>query len=402
MSFDHDFQLFQSYSEALSAQAAPLAWLDEVAFEKNIDWLATQSQGKKIRIGSKSLRSLWAIQTILKRNPIFQGVLTMTIPEALWLFERGVNDLLVAYPSAQKADFLGLSQAIRAGARMALMADRPEHLDLIQSYAESEKIEVRVVLDVDVSSDFGPLHFGVYRSSLKTVDDLRQLFFQRDQWNRIRWVGLMAYEAQLAGVPDYFSNVFKRGLVQILKRRSRAQVLERRREAVEWLQHQGIEMEIINGGGTGSLSWTALDPAVTEIAVGSGFYAPVLFDAYQDLNLSPALGFALRVSRQSRPGIVTCTGGGYPASGSAGLDRLPMPYLPPGLSLLPMEGAGEVQTPLRVQRQSGVAPRVGDLVFFRHPKAGELCERFLSLHLIRRGAWIQEVSTYRGEGRQWI
>lgn len=395
-------QRYERYRRALEGVRAPLAWLDRSAFESNIDWISSQSGSKKIRIGSKSLRSRWAMEAIFKRSAQYQGILAMSIPEAVWLFKNGFNDFLIAYPTLQRADFEGLSQAVQSGVKICLMADRIEHLNLIQNYAECDGINVRVALDLDVSSDFGPLHFGVYRSSLRGVSDLGQLMSHRQSWPNIQWLGLMAYEAQLAGVPDSFSNPLKQGLIRYLKQRSKVQVLERRQEAVSWLQKNGIHLELVNGGGTGSLSWTAQDPSVTEIAVGSGFYAPALFDHYQDLNLQPALGFALSVSRHPQTGVFTCTGGGYPASGAAGADRLPLPYLPQGFGLMSLEGAGEVQTPIQLKNLNQASVRLGDLVFFRHPKSGELCERFSTLHLIQDDKKIQEVSTYRGDGQQWM
>jgi D-serine deaminase-like pyridoxal phosphate-dependent protein len=42
---------------------------------------------------------------------------------------------------------------------------------------------------------------------------------------------------------------------------------------------------------------------------------------------------------------------------------------------------------------------VGDRVWFRHAKAGELCERFDTLHLLDGDTLVGEALTYRGEGR---
>ena len=89
------------------------------------------------------------------------------------------------------------------------------------------------------------------------------------------------------------------------------------------------------------------------------------------------------------PRVATLLGGGYHASGAAGRDRLPQPHLPPGLRLDPMEGAGEVQTPLLGPPAARL--RVGDRVYLRHAKAGELCERFDSLHLVSGGRVVDEV-----------
>ena len=62
---------------------------------------------------------------------------------------------------------------------------------------------------------------------------------------------------------------------------------------------------------------------ITEITAGSGFYAPTLFDRYSSFRLTPAAMFAMPVVRRPSGGVATLLGGGYPASGAAGRDRLP-------------------------------------------------------------------------------
>jgi D-serine deaminase-like pyridoxal phosphate-dependent protein len=138
---------------------------------------------------------------------------------------------------------------------------------------------------------------------------------------------------------------------------------------------------------------------VTELTAGSGLYGPTLFDAYGGFRPAPAAAFALPVVRRPSPGVVTCAAGGWIASGPAGADRLPVPVHPAGLRLLDTEGAGEVQTPV-----AGAAARdlqVGDRVWFRHAKAGELCERVTDLHLVDAQGGTTAVPTYRGDGRSF-
>ena len=156
-------------------------------------------------------------------------------------------------------------------------------------------------------------------------------------------------------------------------------------------------MPIVNGGGTGSIHTTRQEDAITEITAGSGFYAPTLFDRYDDFSLTPAAMFAMPVVRKPSARIATLLGGGYLASGAAGADRLPTPHLPPGLRVDPLEGAGEVQTP--VTGSAAASLQIGANVYLRHAKAGELCERFNTLYLVRGGEIADEVPTYRGEGR---
>jgi D-serine deaminase-like pyridoxal phosphate-dependent protein len=103
-----------------------------------------------------------------------------------------------------------------------------------------------------------------------------------------------------------------------------------------------------------------------------------------------------------KPGrrVVTALGGGYLASGPADRARLPSPYLPAGLRLDRQEGAGEVQTPLLGAAADRL--QIGDRVWMRHAKAGELCERFSELHLIEANAVVATVPTYRGEGKTFL
>jgi D-serine deaminase-like pyridoxal phosphate-dependent protein len=222
---------------------------------------------------------------------------------------------------------------------------------------------------------------------------------------RFKLVGLMAYEAQIAGLGDAPpGRPLRAAAIRALQSRS-ARELRRRRQAIveavgDLAMQAGAPLELVNGGGTGSLELTAADPSVTELSAGSGLYGPTLFDAYRVFSPRPAALFALPVVRRPGRGVVTALGGGYLASGPSDRARLPQPYLPPGLHLDAQEGAGEVQTPLLGDSADDLA--VGDRVYMRHAKAGELCERFASLHLLEGDRIVEEVPTYRGEGQCFL
>jgi D-serine deaminase-like pyridoxal phosphate-dependent protein len=207
----------------------------------------------------------------------------------------------------------------------------------------------------------------------------------------------MGYEAHIAGVGDRPLGKRLQGhAIRFMKRHSASELAERRAAVVAAVR-EVAPVPIVNGGGTGSIHSTGREPVVTEITAGSGFFASTLFDRYSDFSLTPAAMFAMPVVRRPSGGVATLLGGGYHASGAAGADRLPAPYLPRGLRLDRMEGAGEVQTP--VIGSAAASLRVGDRVYLRHAKAGELCERFNGLYLVQGGEIVDEVATYRGEGR---
>lgn len=139
---------------------------------------------------------------------------------------------------------------------------------------------------------------------------------------------------------------------------------------------------------------------VTEVAAGSGFYGPELFQHYRGFRPAPALHLLFDVVRRPAPDTVTVLGGGWIASGPPGKDRLPVPVWPEGLRYSASEGPGEVQTPLTGRAAAGL--KVGDPVFFRHAKAGEPLERLNSVLVYSNGEIIDEWPTYRGEGKAFL
>lgn len=366
----------------------PLAALDLAAVRANAADLVRRAGSTPVRVASKSVRCRHVLELVLA-TPGFAGVLSYALPEALWLARAGLPDVLLGYPSADRgalAEF-GADPALHES--ITLMVDGSEQLDLIRSVTDAP---LRVCLDVDASLRIGRLHLGVRRSPLRTPADAAGL--ARDATGRgLRVVGLMFYEAQIAGLPD------SSPAVRLVKRRSAAELAVRRGAVVAAVEDElGGKLEIVNAGGTGSLEVSSADPCVTEVSAGSGLYVPTLFDRYRTFVPRPALFFALPVVRRPAPGIATLFGGGYIASGPAGKTRVPSPVTG-GLTLIGTEGAGEVQTPVR--GPGAAALRVGDRVWFRHAKAGELCERFDTIHVVDGDRLVESVPTYRGEGRNF-
>jgi D-serine deaminase-like pyridoxal phosphate-dependent protein len=357
----------------------PLAALDAAALRANADDLVRRAGGTPVRVASKSVRCRWVLDTALAR-PGFAGVMAYSVREAIWLARGGVRDVLLGYPSADRGALRELGSDPALLDAVTLMVDDAAQLDLAPRGA-------RVCLDVDASLRLGRLHLGVRRSPLRTPEDAAALAGAAEQ-RGLRVVGVMFYEAQIAGLPDTSP------AVRLVKKRSAAELAVRRGRVVEAVEKSTGPLEIVNSGGTGSLEVSAADPVVTEVTAGSGLYMPTLFDRYDAFTARPALYFALPVVRRPAPGIVTLFGGGYVASGPAGKTRLPSPVAR-GLKLLGTEGAGEVQTPVR--GADGLA--VGDRVWFRHAKAGELAERFATIAVVDDGVLTATVPTYRGEGQ---
>ena len=341
----------------------PLAIVDVSAFDRNAASLTGRAAGRPIRVASKSLRCRALIERALAR-PGFRGVMCYSLPEALWLNAAGTSeDLLVAYPTVNAAALRALAADEAARRNVTIMVDSAVHLDVVDRVLGDGHPEIRVCLELDVS--WRPLagkpqvHIGTRRSPLFTPRQAAGIATLITQRPGFRLVGVMGYEGQIAGLGDAPpGHPFRARLIRGIQSRSAAELAGRRAEAVRLIQSL-TSLEFVNGGGTGSLESTARDASVTELTAGSGLVGATLFDAYTRFTPEPALLFALPVVRRPGPGIATLFAGGYVASGTGTPDRLPRPYLPPGLTLTGVEGAGEVQTPVRGAAAAGCAPATG-------------------------------------------
>ncbi|WP_405482630.1 amino acid deaminase/aldolase [Streptomyces sp. NBC_00009] len=390
------------YDRATAHLDAPVAIVDLDAFDANADDLVRRAAGKPIRVASKSVRCRALLERVLARDG-FAGIMSFTLAESLWLARSGFEDVLLAYPSADRAAFAELAHDPKLAAAVTVMVDDPAQLRLIDDARDGGREEIRVCLELDTSWQVlgGRVRVGARRSPLHSPAQVADMARSVARRPGFRLVGLMAYEGHVAGVGDAVAGRPVRSrAIRLMQAAARKELAVRRAEVVRAVRTVAPDLEFVNGGGTGSVQHTAAERAVTEIAAGSGLYVPRLFDNYTSFTGRPAALFAQPVVRRPGVGIVTVLGGGYPASGAAGADRLPVPYLPEGLRYDPQEGPGEVQTPLLGAPADDLL--IGDKVWFRHAKAGELCERFDVLRLVEGDAVTATVPTYRGEGYTFL
>lgn len=388
--------------DALRGETLPAVVVDLDAFDRNVRAVAATVRaagGKAIRPATKSVRVPALLKRLAASDPIYRGWMTYSAQETRTLWEDGLDDFLVAYPTAQAGDLAALRAVAEGGGRVALVVDSAEGLRAASTAMAGSAATLRLVADVDMSLRplGGAVHAGVRRSPLRTVDDVRRLYGVAAGMSGVRMVGWMGYDAQLAGLQD--ANPFHGAMnpvARAVRGLSRGAVRAKREALSTALAKDGHAVEIANGGGSGSIDHAPREPWLTEVTAGSGFLGPHLFDYFTNVRFEPAFFVALQVVRASDEGYVTCQGGGYIASGAPGWDKVPLPWWPEGARLVEAEGAGEVQTPLRLPKGTRLA--VGDAVLLRHAKGGELAERFAEYLLVREGKVAERAPTYRGRG----
>jgi D-serine deaminase-like pyridoxal phosphate-dependent protein len=401
------YRNYSYYRDLIRGRRLPLALVDLDCFDTNAAYVAStqQNSGKTIRVASKSIRCPALLQRVFATGgSAFKGVLAFTVEEAAFLADNGFDDILIAYPTVQPADLKLLVETTRKATQVTLVVDCLEHLHHLARAGQQGDVTLRACLEIDMA--YRPMgraiHLGARRSPLRDVRQVTELACAAAGLKGVRITAVMGYEAQIASVNDAIpGRRLKNAVVRKIKQRSMADIMARRQRIIQVLKEQSCAIDLVNGGGSGSLKATALDRSVTEVTAGSAFFAPGLFHHFHDVRFVPAAFFALQVVRIPAPGMVTCQGGGYVASGQAGADKQPRPVMPPGLRYIGIEGAGEVQTPLRLPADTPPLA-IGDPVFFQHAKAGELCERFNHLLLIKKGRIVDRVLTYRGQGYAFL
>lgn len=382
---------------------SPTAWLDLDAVDANIQVVNSKLNGKRLRLASKSVRCIEVLKHIQSQSPAYIGIMSYDATESQHLLTHGFDDVLCAYPQINTQAITNCEQALKEGQKMTWMVDKPEHAHLLSEVGRTLGKPIRLCIDLNMSSKFPAIYFGTQRSHIDNINKLSTFLNAIEGTPNIKIVGLMGYEAQIAGLPESARGKEKLApAIRLLKSRSKKHVAKFRGKAAKLLQKRGISLEYVNGGGSGSLDFTCTQPEITEITVGSGYYMPAYFSYMDTMTpFTPAAGFALPVTRapftQGTHHVVTAHSGGFVASGAAGVDKLPVIHHPKGAVFLKDEGFGEVQTPLKLSGNAALT--IGDTVFVRHAKAGELCEHFNELHVFRGSEQVATWQTYRGQGK---
>lgn len=385
----------------IPAFSSPAAWLDMDSLDHNIKLVNSKTNGKNLRIASKSVRNISVLKYVAENSPDYIGLMSYDAAESQYLLENGFADVLCAYPQMNKAAITDAEKAASnlTDSKLTWMVDKPEHVTLLAEIGSELKKDLRLCIDINTSTKYPAVYFGTQRSQIDSVKKLKKFLKVLKKTSNIQVVGLMGYEGQIAGLPEAAAG--KEALapaIRLLKSRSKKYVTKFRRECVDAIADAGIALEVVNGGGSGSMDFTCSRPEVTEITVGSAYYMPAYF-SYMDTmqEFKPAAGFVLPVTRKPFPKTATCHSGGFIASGAVGKDKWPVIHYPENVSYLPDEGCGEVQTPVKLKQANQLD--IGDNVWFRHAKAGELCEHFNELHVFRNNKLIDTFATYRGQGK---
>lgn len=382
---------YNYYRRVFADRSLPLAYLDLDLLENNIRTVLERSGGKRLRIDARALSCATAIDRVMRSNIRFHGVKCATAHEAVYLArEWELPDVLVAYPTLQRAAVDAVCAALATGCDITLTADSNVHLDLLAEAAANADVTLPVCIEMDLS-----WQRISRRSPLRTSDDLLRLVAQIEAHRNLRFRGVLAFDTQPANIPAWFASPRgRRRFGPKWSANAKRLMHQRREEILAKLRTAGHGPDMVNGDGSGALEFNAADPNISEITVGAALFAPEF--GHDDFEHAPAAGFAAELMRRPRNDRYACLGGGYTAADTLDPKGLPRPFLPSEAVLDVPEGAGEAHIPIHYEGPL----RLGDPVFLRPPNAGELCERFSHLLLVQDGVVVDVAPTYRALGER--
>jgi D-serine deaminase-like pyridoxal phosphate-dependent protein len=184
------------------------------------------------------------------------GITVARVRHAEALVEHGIPSILVANEIVDDSSLRRLIE-LSHRAEIILSVDDAENIERIAHLAGDAKSSVNVVIDLEV---------GLGRCGAPSNQALTLARLARDAGLRVR--GLMGYEGHLQKLPDTDETRRLRSSVAALLNSTRL-----------LLEQDGIPVDIVTLGGTGTYKAYVESPGITEVQVGSyvlmdTFYKP--------------------------------------------------------------------------------------------------------------------------------
>jgi D-serine deaminase-like pyridoxal phosphate-dependent protein len=387
---------YNDLKDVVKSRKLPLVICDIDAFNYNLNKAGNylRKAKKSLRLCTKSVRVPELIKKVEEMDFV-NGLFTYNSAETLFFAEKyHIKDILLGYPTTSAYDAEELCKAATIeGVDISAMVDSTYHLDMLEKAASKYNVSLSILIEVDVADKLFGTNVGVYRSPLRKPEKVVRIAKEIGSRKHLKYRGIMGYEAQNASIGD--TSVFMRWI----KKRSRKNVNQWRQNVVDSLIKEGLEPEVVNGGGSGCFEETAAEPSITEIGIGSLLFKSHIFDDINSLNeFIPSLFFVLQVGRKPKTNIVTAFSGGYVSSGA--VRSLPISIKPETLKTIKNEEFGEVQTPFKYNPKK-ISIELGDPIFCRFGKAGEPLEHFNEVNIYSDGMIIDHFPTYRGMGKRF-
>lgn len=176
------------------------------------------------------------------------GVTCAKLGEAEIMVSSGINDILIANEVISEKKILKLAGLARH-ADIMVAVDDPSNVENLSNAMQMMKAKLRILVEVNTGMNrCGVLPGKPALELARIVSRSKNLIFS----------GLMGYEGHTVTIPDFDE-----------RKRETEKSLALLIETKELIEKEGIEVEILSGGGTGTYNITGEYPGITEVQAGS-------------------------------------------------------------------------------------------------------------------------------------
>ncbi len=265
----------------------PALWVDVARLERNIAAIASELKANGVgwRPHTKGIKTPAIAHKLLDAGAF--GVTCAKLGEAEVMAAAGIRDILVANQvvGAQKTARLA---AVQRQADVKVAVDSAENVAEIGRAAAAIGVDVGVVIELNTGMD----RAGVLPGA--PVLELARLIMDTPH---VRFRGLMTWEGHNISIADPAEK--ERGI-----RASLAQLIE----SVELCRSQGIPVEIVSAGGSGTYHISSTVAGLTEIEAGGAVFCDQTYQGW-GVALEPALFIRATVTSRPTPDRVICDAG---------------------------------------------------------------------------------------------
>jgi 3-hydroxy-D-aspartate aldolase len=227
----------------------PALLLEAGIFKSNLTAMAEHGTrtGKKLRPHAKAHKCPEIARRQIEAGAV--GVCAATVAEAELMVRAGIPGVLLTGPVADAGKCSRIAALCEEAPDFTTVADHPEQVSMYGRAAGERGVTLNVLIDLDV---------GDHRTGAAPGDTVLSLARQIMEAKNLRFRGLQAYSVRASHLRhDEGRAEYSITAMQVAS------------EMKELLVSNGIEVEVVTGGSTGTYESDALLPYITELQAGS-------------------------------------------------------------------------------------------------------------------------------------
>ncbi len=234
----------------------PFLWADLDRLERNVAEISgfLAKAGVNWRPHTKGIKTPAIAHMMLRAGAI--GVTCAKLGEAEVMAAAGIRDILIANQVVGRQKYTRLAYLSRT-VYVKIAVDSENTLPDLDEAAESAGVQIALLIE---------LNTGMNRAGVQPGEPVLALARAIGRFTNLKLLGLMTWEGHTLSIQNTDE-----------KQKAIARSVRMLTDSVELCRANGIPIEIVSCGGSGTYMYTALLPGVTEVQAGGAVFNDVTY-----------------------------------------------------------------------------------------------------------------------------